>query len=98
MWVLTGWAGASRVGGTAARMIDLQTTSVHYFQRPDADYMRVDSNATSLSGWAGRVTLNKQKGDWMLNAAGDRPGLRGERPRLPDPGHQLNAHVMVGRR
>ena len=100
VWVLTGWAGASRVGGTAARMIDLQTTSVHYFQRPDADYMRVDSNATSLSGWGGRVTLNKQKGDWMFNAAAGAidPGFEVNDLGFQTWADQLNAHVMVGRR
>ncbi len=68
-WVLTGWAGLSRVTGTAERMTALQSDSRHYFQRPDADYLNVDSAATSLTGTAGRVALNKQRGPFGLNAA-----------------------------
>lgn len=68
-WVLTGWAGLSRVAGTAERITALQTDSRHYFQRPDADYVSVDSTATSLTGTAGRLALNKQRGQFTLNAA-----------------------------
>ncbi len=34
-------------------MTSLQRSSLHYFQRPDADWVEVDETATSLSGWAG---------------------------------------------
>jgi hypothetical protein len=68
-WVIAGWTGGSRVAGTPERMAALQTGSRHYFQRPDARCVRVDSGATSLSGFAGRFTLNKQKGNVMLNSA-----------------------------
>jgi hypothetical protein len=68
-YVVTGWGSISRVAGSQARMIDLQRNPVHYFQRPDARSLSVDSTATSLTGYAGRVMLNKQRGDVMLNAA-----------------------------
>jgi hypothetical protein len=68
-WVFTGWAGASRVGGTRERILDLQTNSQHYFQRPDAKEIRLDSSATELSGFAGRFYLNKQKGRIIVNSA-----------------------------
>jgi len=68
-WVFAGWLGGSRVAGTTERMISLQRSSRHYFQRPDARHMRVDSNSTSLSGFAGRFYLNKQKGNVLLNSA-----------------------------
>jgi hypothetical protein len=67
MFVLTGWAAASRVQGTAERITALQESSVHYFQRPDASHVEVDPQATALSGWAGRLALNKQKGNVLLN-------------------------------
>jgi hypothetical protein len=99
-WVLAGWAGASRIGGTPAQLVQLQSTSVHYFQRPDADRVRLDSAATSLGGWAGRFSLNKQRGNWMLNAAVGAidPGFEQN-----DLGFQIwadlvNAHVMAGYR
>lgn len=100
VWVLTGWAGTSRVAGTATRMTDLETSSVHYFQRPDAGYLRVDSGVTALSGWAGRISLNKQKGDWMLNAAAGAisPGFEVNDLGFQTWADQVNAHVMVGRR
>lgn len=68
-WVVTGWMGGSHVRGTTERMIRLQRSSQHYFQRPDASHIRVDSSATSLSGMSGRVMLNKQRGNFTTNAA-----------------------------
>ncbi|HLP17182.1 MAG TPA: DUF5916 domain-containing protein [Bacteroidota bacterium] len=69
VYVVTAWAGASRVAGNRGRMIDLQNSSRHYFQRPDVSYLGVDSSATSMTGYATRLTLNKQKGSVMINAA-----------------------------
>jgi len=68
-WVITGWAGLSHVTGSPERMTALQQSSLHYFQRPDADHVELDSNATSMTGWAGRLLLNKQRGNVMLNTA-----------------------------
>lgn len=68
-YMISGWFAVSNVQGTRERMIDLQQTSAHYFQRPDVKYVSVDSNATSLRGYAGRFTFNKQKGNMMLNSA-----------------------------
>ncbi|MBI2429825.1 MAG: carbohydrate binding family 9 domain-containing protein [Ignavibacteriales bacterium] len=68
-YVLTGWAGLSHVNGNQKRMIALQRSPGHYFQRPDVDYISVDSSRTSLTGYAGRLMLNKQRGRWTLNSA-----------------------------
>ncbi len=68
-WVLSGEAAVSRVDGTAARMRDLQTSSQHYFQRPDRGDLGVDPNATSLTGAVARLWLNRQTGPWMSNSA-----------------------------
>jgi len=68
-WVLTGWVGLTRNAGTPARITDLQENYVHYFQRPDAHNTRLDTLATSLTGWGARFYLNKQKGDWFSNSA-----------------------------
>jgi len=68
-WVVTGWVGASRIDGSAARITAVQENPRHYFQQPDAGHVRVDSTATSLTGWAARVYLNKQKGNWFSNSA-----------------------------
>ncbi len=68
-YVLTGWGGVSHVRGNQTRMIALQRSSRHYLQRPDASHVSVDSSATSLTGYAARFTVNKQKGSMLLNAA-----------------------------
>ncbi len=68
-YVLTGWGGMSYVNGTQQRILDLQQNSQHYFQRPDSKTLKLDSTATSLSGYAGRLTINKQKGNVFLNTA-----------------------------
>ncbi|MBX2992368.1 MAG: carbohydrate binding family 9 domain-containing protein [Bacteroidetes bacterium] len=69
VWVITGWTGLSHVRGNQSRMIALQRSASHYFQRPDASHVSVDSSATSLQGYAGRIALNKQKGNFYVNAA-----------------------------
>lgn len=68
-WVLAGWTGISHLSGNEQKMIDLQTSSRHYFQRPDADHVQVDSTRTSLTGYAGRLVFNKQKGNFFVNTA-----------------------------
>jgi hypothetical protein len=68
-WVISGWSAATRVTGEAAPLLKLQRGSVHYFQRPDARHVEVDSSATSLSGWGSRYWLNKEKGAVQFNAA-----------------------------
>jgi hypothetical protein len=68
-WVMNGWLSSSRVTGTKSDILSLQTSSRHYFQQPDSKYVSVDSNATSLTGYAGRLVLSKQKGNWGVNAA-----------------------------
>jgi hypothetical protein len=68
-WVLAGWMGMSSISGTKERITDLQQNSQHYFQRPDSKTNRLDSSATSLNGYAGRLCLNKQKGNFFFNSA-----------------------------
>jgi hypothetical protein len=68
-YMVSGWTAFSRVSGSTERMISLQQSSAHYYQRPDAGYVSVDSNATSMSGYAGRFIINKQRGRVMLNSA-----------------------------
>jgi hypothetical protein len=98
VWVVSGWTGLSRVTGTAERMQNLQESSVHYFQRPDAGYLGVDSSQTSLFGYAGRVSLNKQKGNWMFNSAVGvvDPGFEVNDLGFQFRGDQINTHLMVG--
>ncbi len=68
-WVLSGYAAATRVDGTPARIATLEREPQHYFQRPGRSDLGVDPNATSLTGYGARVWLNRQKGPWMSNSA-----------------------------
>lgn len=68
-YVLTGWAALSNINGTTERLIALQESPTHYFQRPDVSYVTVDSAATSMTGYSGRIMLNKNRGRWTFNTA-----------------------------
>jgi hypothetical protein len=97
-WVVSGWAGATEVTGTTAAMTLLQRSSLHYFQRPDVDYVHVDEAATSLGGWAGRVFVNKQKGNIIFNAAlgAMSPGFEANDLGYHTRGDLINGHVVFG--
>ena len=68
-WAVSGWGGFTSVTGSKDRMLDLQRNSSHYFQRPDADHVEVDSAMTRMTGYAARFMLNKESGHVQLNAA-----------------------------
>jgi hypothetical protein len=99
-WVVTGWFGGTVVGGEKAAITRLQTSSLHYFQRPDADYVEVDPEATSLSGWAGRIYLNRQKGNFVFNAAlgAVSPGFHAMDLGYHTRGDSINGHIEAGYR
>jgi hypothetical protein len=98
-WVLTGWFGATHVKGSSDNLLRLQRSSLHYFQRPDATHLELDEQATSLSGWGARVAVNKQKGQFLFNAAlgalspGFNPNDIGFQNGASD---IINFHVLVG--
>jgi hypothetical protein len=98
LWVLSGWAGMSRVAGTEQRMLRLQRSSLHYLQRPDAQHLGVDSSATSLTGYGARLWLNKQEGNLLFNSA---VGVLSPRFDVNDMGYMsqadaTNAHAGIG--
>ncbi|MBI4417619.1 MAG: carbohydrate binding family 9 domain-containing protein, partial [Ignavibacteriales bacterium] len=68
-WVVTGWTGITSVQGSSDYLLELQESPGHWFQKPDADHVSVDSAATTLAGWAGRVWLAKDKGNWRFSGA-----------------------------
>ncbi|MBN1222785.1 MAG: carbohydrate binding family 9 domain-containing protein [Candidatus Aminicenantes bacterium] len=98
-WVVSGWLGGTYVTGSRSAILRLQQSSLHYFQRPDATHLELDPQATSLSGWAGRISLNKQRGNIIFNSAFGMisPGFD-----VNDMGFQLlwsdviNAHIVFG--
>lgn len=68
-YVITGSVIGSYVEGSKACLVRLQEQPYRYFQRPDATFMPLDSSRTSLTGIFSRFMLNKQKGNFYINAA-----------------------------
>lgn len=69
-WAVYGDAEFSHVRGSTAAMIATQRRSNHYFQRPDAEHLEVDSAATSLTGYSVNLGLAKQGGDHWRGTLG----------------------------
>lgn len=49
----------SNVMGKPESITNTQMASAHYFQRPDAKYLSVDSSLTSLSGYGGTIKFGR---------------------------------------
>ncbi len=98
VWVATGWLGGTVVSGSREQVTALQRSYPHYFQRPDADHLQLDEEATSLSGLAGRFTVNKEKGNVLFNAALGfvSPGFDSRDMGFMYDADVVNGHVMIG--
>lgn len=56
----------SHIRGHKEAILEAQTASARYFQRPDADYLTLDSSRTSLSGHGGTFSLGyNDQSHWM---------------------------------
>ena len=83
----------SNISGDSLSMIDRQTASQHNYQRPDADYLTLDSSITSLSGYGGNFAIGKNvETGWNYgaNLSWRSPGLS-----LNDMGYLRNADKIV---
>lgn len=76
-WKLEANAIWSQVRGEEEAILNTQTAFERRFQRPDADYLNVDSSATQLSGTGGTLTIGEFDGDWIFQSGGTfrTPGL-----------------------
>ena len=63
---LTGFASGSTVRGTEDAIAGIQRSTVHSYQRPDADSFDYDPTRTALSGHAGSVGVNKISGKYTM--------------------------------
>jgi hypothetical protein len=61
-WVVYGDAELSNVQGSPSAMTLTQLQSNHFFQRPDATHLELDTTATSLTGYSVNAALGKQAG------------------------------------
>ncbi|MBK7214133.1 MAG: carbohydrate binding family 9 domain-containing protein [Bacteroidales bacterium] len=50
----------TRLSGDTKAITTLQESSAHYYQSPDKKHVRIDTTATSLSGYAGTFEIGKQ--------------------------------------
>jgi hypothetical protein len=90
-WLASGYLVGSRIGGSTDAIVRAQRSSARYFQRPDADHLRLDSAATSLSGWSGNYMLGKVAGRWVGGVLGQvrSPGFE-----VNDLGYQRDADLI----
>jgi hypothetical protein len=81
MWALNGDVAATAVRGSPAAILAVQRSSTHFFQRPDATHLAVDSSATSLFGYGVGLALDRQGGEhWRGSVAAA----------LTSPGYEVN--------
>jgi hypothetical protein len=62
-WSVFGYVAGTHVRGTPEAMVEIQTNPQHYYQRPDADDLSVDSTATHLTGVNWNVGFARQSGE-----------------------------------
>jgi len=61
----------SHVRGNRKAIYRLQRSSARYFQRPDANYVTLDTNKTQLTGNAGFISFGKEgTGHWRFRIGG----------------------------
>ena len=68
----------SHITGNPEALLRVQTSSAHYFQRPDAHHVSLDSNRTQLSGHGGSIAFGKVGGGHLQAVIGGlwrSPGL-----------------------
>lgn len=61
-WMLEGGVYFSQVAGTEEAILNTQTSYSRTFQRPDADYVTLDSSRTTLGGHGGKIAFGKTGG------------------------------------
>ena len=79
----------SQIAGNELAIYNAQKASSRYFQRPDADYLSLDSTRTSLTGYGTSLMVGKgSNGKWRFHqiVVVRSPGLE-----LNDIGYQQNA-------
>jgi len=68
----------SHLRGSEESILEAQTSSARYYQRPDAPHLELDPTRTSLSGYAGAFSLGKIAGGhwrWSISGRTRSPGF-----------------------
>ncbi|HYW06734.1 MAG TPA: DUF5916 domain-containing protein [Longimicrobium sp.] len=75
---VSGYVAGSHIQGSERAIQQVQLNSTHFFQRPGASHLDVDSAATSLTGFIADIEVEKLGGGnwtWELGARARSPGL-----------------------
>ena len=97
-WIITGNVAGSTVAGTPAVIARLQRAPQRYFQRPDAAHVHFDPTRTHLSGFTGRLNLNRNQGKyWRFNSAlwTGSPGFESNDLGFLNTGDRAGAHAVL---
>ena len=63
---ITGAFSRSEINGSRSVIRNAQLSSARYYQRPDADYLSVDTTRNSLAGYSAKLGYNLS-GDWSYS-------------------------------
>lgn len=87
-WVASGFIAGSRIAGMPGVIRAAQTSSARYYQRPDAEYLAVDTATSSLTGAMGELAVAKVGGGRWIGSASFRQ---------TSPGFELNDAGFLSR-
>ncbi|NIM52487.1 MAG: hypothetical protein GTN62_14245 [Gemmatimonadales bacterium] len=62
---VNGTISGSHIRGDPAAITGAQRSSARYYQRPDQDYVSLDTTATSMTGYAFSLQAGKVAGNWL---------------------------------
>ena len=96
-WVIAGYLAGSKVTGSSAAIERLQRAAQRYYQRPDAPEVSFDPGRTSLGGYTGRISLNRNSGLLKVNATlwGSSPGFDSNDLGFHSTGDRGGAHAVL---
>ncbi|UCH11302.1 MAG: carbohydrate binding family 9 domain-containing protein, partial [Fidelibacterota bacterium] len=97
-WAFMGQMAWSQIAGSEERMVSIQRSSTHYYQRPDYEAVSLDSNRTKLEGWMGRFGLRTVGGNAHFQTALGilSPGFNVNDLGYSSRGNLINWHVVGG--
>lgn len=82
----------SSVNGSTESITRTQRSFEHYFQRPDATHLAVDSTATNLTGHGGTIAIGKYGGNWRFEGGAT---WRSPELELNDVGFMRNSDEII---
>jgi len=98
VWAINANIAGSTVVGSTSLIDTLQRAPQRYFQRPDEPHLHYDPTRTSLSGFTGRINLNRNQGKyWRMNAAlwTGSPGFESNDLGFYGTGDRAGAHAVL---